>query len=41
MPHLGKVTSGDLKAKVNVILPTNLSQEEKELFKKLNQLGAK
>ncbi len=40
MPHLGKTTHGDLKAKVNVILPTNLSQEEKELFKKLNQFRA-
>jgi len=41
MPRLGKTTRGDLKAKVNVVLPTNLSQEEKELFKKLNQLRAK
>ena len=38
MPHLGKSSRGDLKARVNVLLPTNLSPEEKELFKKLNQL---
>jgi molecular chaperone DnaJ len=38
MPHLGKATRGDLKARVNVLLPTNLSPEEKELFRKLSQL---
>jgi DnaJ-class molecular chaperone len=41
MPHLGKASRGDLKARVNLVLPTNLSQEEKELFKKLNQLRTK
>ncbi len=41
MPHLGKTTRGNLKARVNLVLPTNLSQEEKELFKKLNQLRDK
>jgi molecular chaperone DnaJ len=38
MPHLGKSTRGDLKAKVNVILPTKLSEKEKELFRQLSQL---
>ncbi len=38
MPHLGKSSRGDLKARVNIILPTNLSDEERELFKKLSQL---
>ncbi len=38
MPHLGKTSRGDLKARVNILLPTNLSPEEKELFQKLNQL---
>ena len=38
MPHLGNSSRGDLLAKVNVVLPTNLSPQEKELFKKLSQL---
>ena len=38
MPHLGNSTRGDLVAKVNVVLPTNLTQKEKELFKQLGQL---
>ncbi len=38
MPHLGDSTRGDLVAKVNVVLPTNLTQQEKELFKKLGEL---
>ena len=38
MPHLGNSARGDLLAKVNVVLPTNLSSEEKELFKQLGQL---
>ncbi|MFH1662773.1 MAG: J domain-containing protein [Chloroflexota bacterium] len=38
MPHLGKDSRGDLKAKVNVLLPTKLSAEEKGLFQKLSQL---
>ncbi len=37
MPHLGKSTRGDLMAKVNVILPTKLSDEEKEFFKHLGE----
>jgi molecular chaperone DnaJ len=38
MPHLGNATRGDLLAKVNVLLPTGLSEKEKELFRQLNQL---
>ena len=38
MPHLGNSVRGDLLAKVNVVLPTNLTQQEKELFKQLGQL---
>jgi len=38
MPHLGKSTRGDLKAKVNIVLPTKLTEKERELFKQLGQL---
>jgi len=38
MPHLGKSIKGDLLAKVNAILPTKLSEKEKELFRQLSQL---
>jgi DnaJ-class molecular chaperone len=38
MPVLGKETRGDLKAKVNVVIPTNLTEEEKELFRKLSRM---
>ncbi|OGO01568.1 MAG: molecular chaperone DnaJ [Chloroflexi bacterium RBG_13_52_12] len=38
MPHLGKSTRGDLKAKVSVVVPTKLSEKEKELFRQLNEL---
>ena len=38
MPHLGNSTRGDLLAKVKVVLPTNLSEQQKELFKQLGQL---
>jgi molecular chaperone DnaJ len=38
MPHLGKATKGDLKAKVNIVLPTKLTEKEKELFRQFNQL---
>jgi DnaJ-class molecular chaperone len=38
MPHLGKSSTGDLLAKVNVIVPTKLSDREKELFKQLGEL---
>jgi molecular chaperone DnaJ len=40
MPSLKKSLRGDLKARVNVVLPASLSDEEKELFKKLSQLRA-
>jgi DnaJ-class molecular chaperone len=36
MPHLGRTTRGDLMAKINVILPTGLSEKEKELFRQLS-----
>ena len=38
MPHLGKLSYGDLLAKVNVTLPTKLSDREKDLFKQLSEL---
>jgi molecular chaperone DnaJ len=38
MPHLGNSSRGDLLARVNVVLPTKLSDEEKKLFERLNQL---
>jgi DnaJ-class molecular chaperone len=38
MPHLGKSGYGDLLAKVTVVLPTKLSDKEKELFKQLGEL---
>ena len=38
MPHLGKSSSGDLLAKVKVVLPTNLSSEEKKMFEKIGQI---
>jgi molecular chaperone DnaJ len=37
MPHLGKSTKGDLLAKVNVILPTKLSEKEKDFFRQLGE----
>ncbi len=40
MPHLGKSPRGSLIAKVSVVLPTNLSPEEKELFEKFDSLRA-
>jgi len=41
MPHLGNSSRGDLLAKVNVVLPKNLSPQEKELFEQLSQLRPK
>jgi len=41
MPHLGKSLRGDLKARVNILLPTKLSNQEKELFQELSQLRNK
>jgi DnaJ-class molecular chaperone len=38
MPHLGNATRGILFAKVNVVLPTNLSPEEKKLFEQLAKM---
>lgn len=38
IPHLGKSTRGDLKAKVNIILPTKLTEKERELFRQLGEL---
>ena len=38
MPSLKKGGKGDILAKVNVILPTKLSEKEKELFRQLGQL---
>jgi len=35
MPHLGSGAKGDLFAKVEVMLPADLSPEERELFEKL------
>jgi DnaJ-class molecular chaperone len=37
MPEVGNDTRGDLFAKVKVILPENLSDHEKELFKQLKE----
>jgi molecular chaperone DnaJ len=38
MPHLGKSTRGDLLARVEVALPTKLSEKEKELFRQLSEM---
>ena len=38
MPHLGNSSRGDLLATVKVILPTNLSSQERELFEQLSKL---
>jgi DnaJ-class molecular chaperone len=38
MPHLGDSSHGDLYAKVKVVLPTNLSPREKQLFQELRKL---
>jgi molecular chaperone DnaJ len=41
MPHLGNSSRGDMFARVNVVLPTKLSEKEKELFQQLSKLGSK
>ena len=41
MPEVGKDTRGDLFAKVKVILPENLSDHEKELFKQIKEVRHK
>jgi molecular chaperone DnaJ len=38
MPNLGKPGRGDLRVKINIVLPLKLSVEEKELFTKLKAL---
>jgi molecular chaperone DnaJ len=38
MPHLGNAIKGDILAKINVILPTGLSEKEKELFRQLGKI---
>jgi DnaJ-class molecular chaperone len=38
MPHLGNRAQGALLAKVSVVLPTKLSDKEKELFRQLSEL---
>ena len=38
MPHLGNSSRGDIVAKVNIVLPTKLSAQEKELFRQLSEL---
>jgi len=38
MPHLGESSRGDMFARANVVLPTHLTEAEKELFRKLQEL---
>ncbi len=38
MPHLGSDSRGNLMAKVKVVLPTKLTEEEKQLIKRLDEL---
>ncbi|HJX12099.1 MAG TPA: DnaJ C-terminal domain-containing protein, partial [Dehalococcoidales bacterium] len=38
MPGLAKSTKGDLLARINVVLPTRLSEKEKELFRQLSEI---
>ena len=38
MPHLGTSARGDLLATVKVVLPTELSPQEKDLFQRLHEL---
>jgi molecular chaperone DnaJ len=38
MPHLGSSARGDLLAKVSVVLPTRLSEKERELFRQLGEI---
>jgi len=40
MPHLGNSSRGDMFARVNVVLPTKLSDREKELFRQLSKLSS-
>jgi curved DNA-binding protein len=41
MPEVGKDTRGDLFAKVKIVLPENLTEREKELFKQLKEARQK
>jgi len=41
MPKIGSDKKGDLLAKVNVILPQKLTDNEKELFSQLRQMRKK
>lgn len=41
MPHLGNSGRGDLFVKVKVILPTNLTPRERELFEELRKLRSR
>ena len=38
MPRLGQKTSGDLYARVKVVLPTRLTSQEKHLFEQLKTM---
>lgn len=38
MPHLDGTGRGDMFARASIVLPTNLSEQEKELFRKLREL---
>jgi molecular chaperone DnaJ len=38
LPHLQTMNRGDLMAKVKVVLPTDISREEKRLFEQLSQM---
>lgn len=38
MPHLSNSSRGDMVARVKIVLPTKLTREEKELFKRLKEL---
>jgi len=40
MPRMGDTKKGDLLAKVKIVLPTKLTEREKELFRELKDLGA-
>lgn len=41
MPHLGDTHRGDILARIKVVLPTNLSPEEKKLFEQLEKIRGK
>jgi len=38
MPHLGSSGQGDILARLNIVLPTKLTTQEKELFQQLSKL---